>query len=427
MISKIKFIFCVIVVGVILYAQATPASSCRDYVRDVNFLINQGPDNSGNCRMEKSGEYPPESVPFRKREGKELCYRSGRILAEYQWANGKRKKGLVHLTDATKVELPYKDTHTVTGSVKITREGKLLCSIPVVANSISGLVHEYHPNGRLAYGFRLKNGQEEKGMVAFEADGSLQKFECAEKPLFEGDENRCGFAGKPATISVAGQSGSDTITMTHLKGQLIEQSVVYSSGYKEVIKYPEPGRDIFQSQEFYPNGRLKSSFTVKERQLEGEKNNYYENGQLSSAVIYKEGIPQATKQYYMNGQLKIVILLNQEESLRSVTRYYQSGVKEREGTYKARKNGEVNWDIPHGNFRFYESDGRLEREGAFVNGEKNGIHIFYEPSGEKLKVKYSKDKPEKFEKYDRSGNLISQGNIFEDGSIKETLKKFNQI
>ena len=70
-------------------------------------MINQGPDKSGNCRMEKSGEYSPESVPFSKREGIERCYRSGRVFVEYQWAKGKREKGVVHLTDVTKVELSY--------------------------------------------------------------------------------------------------------------------------------------------------------------------------------------------------------------------------------------------------------------------------------------------------------------------------------
>jgi hypothetical protein len=42
----------------------------------------------------------------------------------------------------------------------------------------------------------------------------LQKFECAGKHLFEGDEKRCGFDGVP--VSVAGQAGSEKTTMTHL-------------------------------------------------------------------------------------------------------------------------------------------------------------------------------------------------------------------
>jgi len=45
-------------------------------------------------------------------------------------------------------------------------------------------------------------------------DGSLQKVECAGKPIVEGDQKRCGFDGVPVTVSVAGQAGSEKTTMT---------------------------------------------------------------------------------------------------------------------------------------------------------------------------------------------------------------------
>lgn len=425
---KGKLLLCgLVLIGVLFSGTPSSAYYCRNYIDQLEFWFGQGPDNDGRCRMDRYGEYPPESVPYRLRDGIEQCYRKRNVQAEYAWKQGRRIKGTLYLSDESRAEVAYRDSFIVQGPVKVIRDGKLLCEIPVVDGLFTGVIREFYPDGRLAEGFRLKRGKLDKGMVAFTPGGVLKKFECAERPIFPGDEERCGFSGKPSTITLVSDFDSTKTTVTHLNGYLVEKTDIHSNGYKYIRKYPNPGKDLVHAEDYSPNGKLKAAYMKEEGQLEGEAKDYYKDGQISRIAIFQKGIAREIKLYYMNGQPKLHASLTPDTSLCTVTHYYQDGKPETEGTYKTARSGQVEWRIPHGSMRTYNKDGTVRSEGPFINGEREGIHTVYLESGVKLEVKYEKGSPVTFRKFDRSGNFVSQGNIYEDGSVKEALRNFDRI
>jgi len=422
-----RFLFCMVLIGVLFIETPSWAYVCRDYIKNLEFWFSQGPDKYGSCRMDNYGEYPPESVPYNRRDGIERCYRKRSVQYEYVWKQGKRVKGTMHLSDESAAEVAYKDSFIVQGPVKVMREGKLLCEIPVVDGTISGVIREFYPDGRLAEGFRLKKGKDEKGRVAFAPDGALKKFECAERPIFPGDEQRCGFSGKPATITLVSDFDSTKTTVTHLNGYLVEKTDIHSDGYKYARKYPKPGKDLVHVEDYYPNGKLKASYMKEEGQLEGEAKDYFKDGQISRIALFKNGVAREIKLFYMNGKPKLHASPTRDGDLCTVTHYYQDGKPEKEGTYKTARSGQVEWRVPHGSMRSYNKDGTVRSEGPYFNGEREGVHTLRGESGETMEVKYEKGTPVTFKKFDRSGHLVSQGNIYEDGSVKEALRKYDLI
>ncbi len=91
----------------------------------------------------------------------------------------------------------------------------------------------------------------------------------------------------------------------------------------------------------------------------------HENGQLASWQEYVDGVGQGKWiNYYENGNIKEAGNYNQNSVEGPIKKYYQDGTLKAEGTYK-------DWRVRVGSWRYYKSDGSLDRVKDY--GQKGSI------------------------------------------------------
>lgn len=193
---------------------------------------------------------------------------------------------------------------------------------------------------------------------------------------------------------------------------------------------------------FYPNGKLKGEFFVKndlrqgegkifnengnvselsywvDDKREGKETHFYPNGKMKIERFFKKGLLQGEeKQYTPEGKLESLVTFVDNKPEGTVFVYYPNGNVERETQYKnGQKNGERRHFFLSGNLKnieFYEKDKFLRREyqsGGYKCIEREGVRERYEPTGEPIKDK------NKFE------YISEDDNIKEVRSIKDGLR-----
>ncbi len=165
--------------------------------------------------------------------------------------------------------------------------------------------------------------------------------------------------------------------------------------------------------EYYENGKLKSSGTFKEGTAEGVTRFYNEEGKITNSKIYKEGDLIGEGIYdekgYQQGKWK---------------EFYSSGELRAEGEYvDGRKIGD---------WVFYHQNGKIEQKGKFLKGAKpSGAWVWYYESGNLLREeKFTAGMEDgSMVEYNDSGRVITKGEYVdgekegfwmnEDGDIRE--------
>lgn len=361
----------------LVFIHFTPSAAgadCSRHFGDIHWLL-QLDDNDGSCWMEKApldGEYPPDSIPFNLRNGRELCTRRGSDAdPEYQWRQGKRVSGIFYGSrDVTRdsdaiIKLDFRDSSVPAGPAKVFLDDRLLCEFPVTASGkVTGIVKEYGTNGKVVWQARLQDGKEAGGSVKYDERGQLVSLSCEEKPVFDGDLN-----GRPATVEVTGGGRARRI-LTHLNGRLTAEETFSRHGEREVKRYHDGGRQSLQVEKYYKNGKIRQRYTEKKDKLHGKYEEYFENGGRAEEGPVEEGRIVEIKRYYMDGAQKVVAEVAPDFSLCAVLMFDSDGKVQVEGTFKSKRGG-VAWDIPQGRVRNYDEDGAVAREksrGPFRGG-----------------------------------------------------------
>ena len=200
----------------------------------------------------------------------------------------------------------------------------------------TGIVKEYNPEGKQINGFRMVNGKQKGGSVIFDENGKLKSFACEDKPLFNGDQERCGFNGKPAKVTLSNGS-----IVTHMDGRIIEKEYIVADGSKNVDKYSysNTGEATVRFMEYHKNGKLYRDFSVINEKREGKFVEYADNGKLKMEKEYKNGVDMTEKIYYMNGKLKEDSIRNPDGKSMSVKSYWDNGQLQSAGVFAFKGRG----------------------------------------------------------------------------------------
>ena len=159
----------------------------------------------------------------------------------------------------------------------------------------------------------------------------------------------------------------------------------------------------------FPNGLLKQYFIYnKNRLLDGESREYYEEGDIKSISHFKNHIPDGVFiSYYQNGNMEEKYAYVNGQANGECLSYYENGKLEERYFLK---NGEIDGEA----FAYYPS-GKLEVKDFFKDGKKEGESIFYHENGN-IKQKST------FKNGKREGDLFI---YFPSGKLRQTEKYIN--
>ena len=159
----------------------------------------------------------------------------------------------------------------------------------------------------------------------------------------------------------------------------------------------------------FPNGLLKQHFIYnKNRLLDGESREYYEEGDIKSISHFKNHIPDGVFiSYYQNGNMEEKYAYVNGQANGECLSYYENGKLEERYFLK---NGEIDGEA----FAYYPS-GKLEVKDFFKDGKKEGESIFYHENGN-IKQKST------FKNGKREGDLFI---YFPSGKLRQTEKYIN--
>ena len=159
----------------------------------------------------------------------------------------------------------------------------------------------------------------------------------------------------------------------------------------------------------FPNGLLKQYFIYnKNRLLDGESREYYEEGDIKSISHFKNHIPDGVFiSYYQNGNMEEKYAYVNGQANGECFSYYENGKLEERYFLK---NGEIDGEA----FAYYPS-GKLEVKDFFKDGKKEGESIFYHENGN-IKQKST------FKNGKREGDLFI---YFPSGKLRQTEKYIN--
>lgn len=253
-------------------------------------------------------------------------------------------------------------------------------------DKLDGYVKEFTQDGNLIKTEKYINGKLQKNAK------ELVKFDIKKDFYEDGKIKSSGTVNKNGVL--------EGVTRIYSPEGKIINSKIYVDGLltAEGI-YDERGFQQGKWKEFYPSGDTRAEgeymdgkktgewiyyhengkIEQKGKYLKGEKPNgewrwYYDNGQLLREEIYEKGIPEGKIIEY-NDTGKVVTKGQYYEGERDGIWILEDGDQRDEGNYK---NGERDgkWKS------IFVSKSKTAFEGAFVDGNENGKHIYYYDNGQ---------------------------------------------
>jgi len=209
------------------------------------------------------------------------------------------------------------------------------------------------------------------------------------------------------------RNGKSAGSVFYKDGKIIKSTLVNSmkdnASFSLVtdINYNLNSNEIITDE--FPNGLLKQYFIYnKNRLLDGESREYYEEGDIKSISHFKNHIPDGVFiSYYPNGNMEEKYAYVNGQANGECFSYYENGKLEERYFLK---NGEIDGEA----FAYYPS-GKLEVKDFFKDGKKEGESIFYHENGN-IKQKST------FKNGKREGDLFI---YFPSGKIRQTEKYIN--
>lgn len=133
-----------------------------------------------------------------------------------------------------------------------------------------------------------------------------------------------------------------------------------------------------EKRNYYPNGQLKNHYTLKDGKYEGLWKSWWENGQLQSIIPHIDGQSHGlAKEYGRDGKLLSEIdnhWDNINKTHQAVERHYHpNGKLKKEQT-------RINNNI-QGVVKEYYDNGKLQSTTPYVNNQKHGIQQLYDRTG----------------------------------------------
>lgn len=254
-----------------------------------------------------------------------------------------------------------------------------------------GYGETYNTSGSLSGKGSYNNGEKDGFWVNYHPDGSVS-----------GEYNYKN--GEPEGLSVYyDEFGDRQGSLSFVDGELDGPSSNYQAG---VLNYSGTlGGKGFDGpfKSFFPDGKVKSSYTMDEGAADGEFRSYYANGKLETEFTRVDGeIQGEIKTYFPDGKLYKSVQFEDDEENGPFVFYYYNGNKSSEGEYK---NGKK-----IGTYKTYFNDGTLSTEIVFdESGKETGIETNYVNQGWKIsEFDYKKGEVVAYRFYDKDGNTVKE-------------------
>jgi antitoxin component YwqK of YwqJK toxin-antitoxin module len=274
-----------------------------------------------------------------------------------------------------------------------------------------GLQREWYPDGTLKKVEWIAEGKS-PASVRFTKKAALHGVSCSSKPSLAphaDDASLCGFKGKAVTNTYYTDEGQKRATETILAG-VIQQATSFDTNtgkirntmelkaseitetgffensnkqYETVINAAEKSRAFVRKSVFYESGSMKQEQKFSMLEIEGRRRNFM----TSEAQFYQNGQMRQLQEFSIDGRdyFKEVKSFNDKGALTSQAKYQQLG------SYNNR---------PIGIHKTFFDDGKISYE---EHHDKNG-KVFRQ------------------KRWDESGKLIADDEVFEDGSRKAFSK-----
>ena len=171
--------------------------------------------------------------------------------------------------------------------------------------------------------------------------------------------------------------------------------------------------DVGYWEYFYENGHRSREGVIGDKMKQGEWRIYYESGKLKGEGAYINDKMERLWHFY-NEDGKLTGEIDYTINKGKYSEYYSTGELKAEGP-RSGFNNVGKWIYYYKPIHESEEK-RVQAEGMFVNGEKDGLWVYYYPD-EKIAAKgnYKNGEPDgEWEYFYEDGKLSSKG-IFEDG------------
>ena len=192
----------------------------------------------------------------------------------------------------------------------------------------------------------------------------------------------------------------------------------YINGKKQLEAQEVKKLDL--KNEYYPDGKIKSSGTFRNGLPEGIFREYNPTGQVIKSLVYSEGTVTGEgiieddgvrnghwKDYYADGKLKAEGEYKDGKPAGEWKFFYDDGKLEQTGKYT--NNGKY-----QGTWRWYFENEQLKREEEYTNGELDGMHTEYDENGRKVEEGEYADGQEEGPWFTTIGDYFERG-IYKDG------------
>lgn len=350
----------------------------------------------------------------------------GRVTAEGRFNENGNKDGLwkyYHSNGRLKEKQIMKDGEPADTAFSYYSNGLLNLKVPYKNGKVDGKVLVYN-NGILSRSIYYENGEAGSGdlidyhsigtvnikvpLVDGKANGTFKSFYDSGELFRTGEQKEGELSGARITYFKTGQvSYKEQYVEGELNGEYISY---YRDGQVEVKGQYEDGNKIGKWEYFFRNGNENRIQNFDERGKEnGLETSFTKAGWKISEHSYDNGIVAAYK--FFNKEGEVLSEGERKGGALDYVSFYQNGIKSAEGSY--------NKDGMHGEWKYYDYNGALERIENFKDGIRVGEYISNFPNGD-VEIKYQFNEEGESEGYYR--NYYRNKDLFRQGYLLESKR-----
>ena len=361
--------------------------------------------------------------PINTNNGKQTAGKSGMIRCvnddtgqterEYELREGK-SFGLSRYFRQGKLYLEF--TSTIEGPREgLEREwaanGQLVLELSNVSGRARGMRRAWYDNGQPRRVEFVADTERDGAAVEYTPRQQLGKVRCGPKPLlapYVDDATLCGFGGRDNTHSTYRNDGSLRGTQTLLAG-VVQKATLFDDNGKPQHEEERQGNNRLERY-YASNGskqREKLWSEAQKQSLLTRDAEYHSSGALVSERLYT----------------LVTVAGRQGTLLESESRFYLNGQPRSKHSFSFDSTGGRDQEVRDS--QYFSDKGTLIARGHFVlegryRERPVGVHqTFFENGKSDQETTYNdKGKPQRQRVWDKSGNLLSDDTLFEDGSRK---------
>jgi antitoxin component YwqK of YwqJK toxin-antitoxin module len=226
------------------------------------------------------------------RDGHEICTEHGKPILDVTWVQGKREGRGWYIegahSDRYRLVFLFKNDKA-DGAVRlyddkawskdyIPESGPLICEATYQDGEPSGIAKDYYPSGKLRAAYLFRQGKTVPERIVLNQQGAIEELACGTQSLVPEDYGACGFSGTAVETRLF-PGGSFQQTVVYRSGMLLEERFERWDTFpgkdtadqvKGMRIYTNPpDRTTYSAKDFYANGKVFRSQSVKNGKADG--------------------------------------------------------------------------------------------------------------------------------------------------------------